>query len=77
MRLPQEGGQYAGTGKGEGRKERLKGERGVSRSLVEAKRITESSNRAPRPTLANPSLDISMSMTRAQKAINSEAYSEM
>lgn len=61
---------YGEREKTEGRKEKRVGgkKRGeISRSLVGAKRITESSNRVSRPMFANPFFDISMSTTRAEK----------
>lgn len=43
----------------------------ISRSLAEAKRITESSDRAPSsPTFANPFLDISMARLRQARRVH-------
>lgn len=63
---------YGEREKMEGRKEKRVGGGGkkrgeISRSLVGAKRITESSNRVSRPMFANPFFDISMSSTRAEE----------
>lgn len=55
MQLPQKARRREGTG-------------GISRSLAEAKRITESFNRTLRPTFANPFFDISKES--AERAMN-------